>query len=447
MENGKDGGKSSGKNKKWKNSVDVKLQMADPYFFFLTGINEIPDTLDEDLTITFPELLDKSLGILDHSLHINFMVELPWLMAQYAINDLFNPSMTILYDVQDGDLANIPEHLNIKAIKIKSPYPFGHHHTKMSIFFYTDRSIRFAIYTANLIESDWEDRTQGVWISPKCPYLGDDVPINYGESDTLFKFEILQYLISYKLPEIRNLLIKIQETDCSLIKVFFVSSVPGSVIDNFGYIKLGKIIKEHAVENSEDKERIVIQCSSIGSLGPAPDSWLLNEFVKSTSSKLSSPQVSIVYPSVRNVASSIYGLSGGGCLPYSSGTHIKQLWLNKYLMQWYCEHRKRSKAVPHIKTYARINEDKEEISWFLLTSANLSKAAWGKKLKSGMLQIMSYEAGVLFLPKLLINKNVFKIKKFGYNSGNDDEFPIPYDIPLTSYQETDRLFLFDKNFK
>ena len=175
MENGKDGGKSSGKNKKvnnefelyknkyllsckWKNSVDVKLQMADPYFFFLTGINEIPDTLDEDLTITFPgiiiflnfisyfkfsffffylirfgfyyvELLDKSLGILDHSLHINFMVELPWLMAQYAINDLFNPSMTILYDVQDGDLANIPEHLNIKAIKIKSPYPFGHHHT------------------------------------------------------------------------------------------------------------------------------------------------------------------------------------------------------------------------------------------------------------------------------------------------------------------------------
>lgn len=71
--------------------------------------------------------------------------------------------------------------------------------------------------------------------------------------------------------------------------------------------------------------------------------------------------------------------------------------------QWYCEHRKRSKAVPHIKTYARINEDKEEISWFLLTSANLSKAAWGKKLKSGMLQIMSYEAGVLFLPKLLVS--------------------------------------------
>lgn len=40
--------------------------------------------------------------------------------------------------------------------------------------------------------------------------------------------------------------------------------MPGSEIDNFGYTKLGKIIKEHAVENSEDKERIVIQCSSIG---------------------------------------------------------------------------------------------------------------------------------------------------------------------------------------
>jgi hypothetical protein len=40
--------------------------------------------------------------------------------------------------------------------------------------------------------------------------------------------------------------------------------------------------------------------------------------------------------------------------------------------------------------------------WFLLTSSNLSKAAWGSLVKSGsQLMIRSYELGVLFLPHLV----------------------------------------------
>ncbi|KAF4514146.1 UNVERIFIED_CONTAM: hypothetical protein B566_EDAN019277, partial [Ephemera danica] len=45
--------------------------------------------------------------------------------------------------------------------------------------------------------------------------------------------------------------------------------------------------------------------------------------------------------------------------------------------------------------------DGQHLAWFLLTSANLSKAAWGRTTHRGEGQnIMSYEAGVLFLPKL-----------------------------------------------
>lgn len=75
------------------------------------------------------ELLDKSLGTLEHSLHVNFMIELPWLLAQYALSDIVNPSMTILYGVDDDDLRHPPKHLKLTAIQVKSPYPFGHHHT------------------------------------------------------------------------------------------------------------------------------------------------------------------------------------------------------------------------------------------------------------------------------------------------------------------------------
>ncbi|KAK2360376.1 tyrosyl-DNA phosphodiesterase [Trifolium repens] len=56
--------------------------------------------------------------------------------------------------------------------------------------------------------------------------------------------------------------------------------------------------------------------------------------------------------------------------------------------------------MPHIKTFARYNN--QNIAWFCLTSANLSKAAWGALQKNNsQLMIRSYELGVLFLPSSL----------------------------------------------
>ncbi|XP_023914252.1 tyrosyl-DNA phosphodiesterase 1-like isoform X1 [Quercus suber] len=53
--------------------------------------------------------------------------------------------------------------------------------------------------------------------------------------------------------------------------------------------------------------------------------------------------------------------------------------------------------MPHIKTFTRYNAQK--LAWLLLTSSNLSKAAWGALQKNNsQLMIRSYELGVLFLP-------------------------------------------------
>jgi hypothetical protein len=77
--------------------------------------------------------------------------------------------------------------------------------------------------------------------------------------------------------------------------------------------------------------------------------------------------------------------------------------------EWKSDQRHRSKAMPHIKTYARVSPCGRHLAWFHLTSANLSKAAWGKlqqpKRSGGGpgLYVMSYEAGVLFAPKLLVS--------------------------------------------
>lgn len=60
----------------------------------------------------------------------------------------------------------------------------------------------------------------------------------------------------------------------------------------------------------------------------------------------------------------------------------------------------RQRAAPHIKTYIRYN-DKKTVDWAMLTSANLSKQAWGEAARpTGEMRIASWEIGVMVWPEL-----------------------------------------------
>ena len=70
--------------------------------------------------------------------------------------------------------------------------------------------------------------------------------------------------------------------------------------------------------------------------------------------------------------------------------------------KWSADSTKRTRASPHIKTYARYSSDYSKLYWFLLTSSNLSKAAWGNyEKKEAQFYIKSFEIGVLFLPQFV----------------------------------------------
>lgn len=66
-----------------KGQMAKKLANAAPYNFFLTTITASKATHSEPLSVTFIELLDESLGELENSVQINFMVDISWLMANY----------------------------------------------------------------------------------------------------------------------------------------------------------------------------------------------------------------------------------------------------------------------------------------------------------------------------------------------------------------------------
>lgn len=69
----------------------------------------------------------------------------------------------------------------------------------------------------------------------------------------------------------------------------------------------------------------------------------------------------------------------------------------------------RQRAPAHMKCYfpyKTMEENDNELAWFVLTSCNLSQAAWGVYQTNGsQLYIKSYELGVLFVPSYITNRN------------------------------------------
>lgn len=352
--------------------------------------------------------------------------------------------LLILYGDKNQDLhaSNLPA--NVRAIHVQSKFPFGKHHTKMMICHYDDDSVRIIVSTANLIGSDWENRTQGLWVSPVCPKLTDNGH-GSGESKTGFKASLLRYIKFYQLTPLQPYIDLISKCDFSAINVFFVSSVPNSHKSNdlnlWGHRQVASILRQYVPEAAQNWP-LIVQCSSIGSLGPAQTSWLRSDLgaslmatSKSLSSSTTAGDIAVIYPSKEDVFKSYDGVFGGGCLPYSRRTHEKQTWLESLLHRWKADSRQRTKAMPHIKTYARLSKDDDKLAFFILTSANLSKAAWGMSNKAkDSLQIQSYEAGVLFLPHFVVGEDYFQA---GIN------FPLPYDLPLIKYDSSQSCWFMD----
>ncbi|XP_063700081.1 probable tyrosyl-DNA phosphodiesterase [Culicoides brevitarsis] len=442
-----------------KGQMARKLENAAPYNFFLTAITDSKPTHNEPLTVTFMELLDESLGELENSVQINFMVDIAWLNANYYFAGQEGKPMLVLYGDDSEDLRNISKtRPNITALKVDmGGNPFATHHSKLMIFCYKDGSSRIVVSTANLYVDDWHNRTQGLWISNTLPPLPEDADTAAGESPTGFRDDFCRYLVAYRIGRLQPWISRLRKTDFSSVNVCFVASVLGSHRDipnrgpPWGHPRLGYLLGKHAAP-IDDSAGIVAQCSSIGSLGPNLNSYIAAEWSQSfrrDSAPLGIrrvPQFKLIYPTYNNVKGSHDDMMGGGCLPYSRAVNEKQPWLRNHLFQWKSKTRNRNQAMPHIKTYARWTD--RGLYWFVLTSANLSKAAWGNFNKSAKLEatlrINNFEAGVLFLPKFVLKTekqmNYFPL---GEDKNGVPKFPMPYDLPLTPYSPEDVIFTQD----
>ncbi|XP_074564709.1 tyrosyl-DNA phosphodiesterase 1 [Curcuma longa] len=415
----------------------------------------------------------------------NYMVDIDWLVS--ACPNLRKiPHVLVLHGESDGSedhfkkvkLANWVFH------KPSLPIAYGTHHSKAMLLVYP-KGVRVVVHTANLIHVDWNNKTQGLWMQD-FPWKGNDQCM-----DSLFENDLVDYLKALKLPEftaklptIGNVSINasfFKKFDYSSAMVRLIASVPGyhtaSNLKKWGHMKLRSVLENCVFDKEFCKSPLVYQFSSLGSLD---EKWL-SELAVSMSSGISSDKSPlgigkplIIWPTVEDVRCSIEGYAAGSAIP-SPQKNVEKAFLRKYWARWKANHVGRCHAMPHIKTYARYNA--QNLAWFLLTSANLSKAAWGALQKNNsQLMIRSYELGVLFLPSSNASDQAFSCtddhalqqenSSSGYATGGGKtrlatlcwkennpkgsakviQLPVPYQLPPQPYNSSDEPWSWDRRY-
>lgn len=313
--------------------------------------------------------------------------------------------------------------------------------------------------------------TQAVWRSPllkKTKQTDTSGEAKEGSGEK-FKADFLAYLRYYnKKRQICNDLVKELELyDFSPIRASLIASVPGRHAhdsEEWGWPRLGKVLRSIPTQENKVSD-IVLQISSIATLG-GTDAWLSKTLFpilrrSSSKSKSATPNYKVIFPTADEIRRCLDGYEAGASIhtKIQSAQQQKQLQYLKPLFHHWAgdgaQHPQppenvldagRKRAAPHIKTYVRYSDSsKKSIDWALVTSANLSKQAWGEALNSaGEVRVASWELGVVVWPELY-GPDAKMVPTFKTDTPKDAAggkgvtvgFRMPYDLPLVPYAKAD----------
>ncbi|XP_034729161.1 tyrosyl-DNA phosphodiesterase 1 [Etheostoma cragini] len=428
--------------------------LNETYRFYLNKVTGL-DRKYNSGALHIRDILSPLFGTLKESAQFNYCFDIAWMVKQFPPEFRDCPVLIVHGDKREAKARLVQQAQpfpHIRFCQAKLDIAFGTHHTKMMLLWY-EEGFRVIILTSNLIRADWYQKTQGMWMSPLFPRLPKGSSESAGESPTFFKRDLLEYLAAYRAPELEEWIQRIKEHDLSETRVYLVGSTPGRYVGSdmkrWGHLRLRKLLYDHTDPVAGEEEWPVIgQFSSIGSMGLDKTKWLKGEFQRTMttlgkSSLRSDPPMYLVYPSVDDVRTSLEGYPAGGSLPYSIQTAQKQLWLHSFFHRWKANATGRSHAMPHIKTYMRTSPDFTQLAWFLVTSANLSKAAWGALEKNNsQVMVRSYELGVLYVPAAF-NMKTFPLHKDSFPASSSAGFPVPFDLPPTCYSPEDQPWIWN----
>lgn len=207
----------------------VKIQ-SNPLNLYLTKVKRMDESVNNFCSIGIVEILSSKWGQLQESAQFNYMFEIEWLIDKYPPCFRHLPMLLVHQDKRETTAqleAETAPYGNIDLAKARLNDAFGTHHTKMMLLRY-EKHLRVVIHTANLIEQDWREKTQGVWLSPLFPLFKENEEPR-DNSPTKFQTDLIIYLRSYKSKAVDHWCEILKKYDMSEAKVFIIGSTPGNL--------------------------------------------------------------------------------------------------------------------------------------------------------------------------------------------------------------------------
>ncbi|KHJ91887.1 Tyrosyl-DNA phosphodiesterase [Oesophagostomum dentatum] len=205
--------------------------------------------------------------------------------GQYPAPCRQSPMVLVVGEKMGSDKRSLQQEIsankwsNVSVHGARLPLPFGTHHTKLSIF-ESETGLHIIVSTANLVEGDWDQKTQ-------CFYYASGPFLNSGSVATEkgFSKDLCDYLSEYHLSDLTYWIDRIKNCDLSDISDRLVFSVPGyhqvPRLNKFGHPSLAQLLRNRPVPEQSARRLFLAQCSSIGSLGAKRETWLLPQFLHS----------------------------------------------------------------------------------------------------------------------------------------------------------------------
>ena len=303
---------------------------------------------------------------------------------------------------QQADELRLP---NVHAHFARLPLPYSCHHTKLLLLFY-GHGLRFVHTTANFLNCDVSYKNQSVFVQ--------DFPLRTEAARESWKSEwwlhddfgrsLCDYFDSYSAIGL-DLLPLLRQFDYRAARAILIPSAPGTYTGQqmwrYGHMKVRAVLqRELTATASLASQPIVAQFSSLGSV---QSKWLteLRRSLGASAGPLQSsepPAIRLVWPTLDDVRDSIEGWMAGASLCCDSRN--LNATVRPLLHRWDGSVSGRHQAAPHIKSYCRASG--QHAAYVIITSANLSAAAWGQLQRNDtQLAVRHYEIGLLFTPSVL----------------------------------------------
>eukprot|EP01040_Poterioochromonas_malhamensis_P008381 gene8381-9067_t len=421
--------------------------------FYLNSVQGISPEFNQG-AISFSDFFasDEEQNPLMSIVLMNYMMDIEWMIGQVPAL-LAKPVLCLHGSTVHKEVG--ASHWTIAKVDLGAER-FGTHHSKMMLLFFA-QGIRVVVSTGNFIPEDFHFLTQGNFVQDFPLKTSASVNACDFESSLIEYLQHLSTSTSAANARLKEVIQQVRDYDFTAAEVILIPSVPGRHTGHqrqrWGIGKLHACLTREgcldSIPSTSAKEeersvarRLVMQYSSLGSMGKDGkyiDELAMQMLIKSLSSSSSSSffsaqkelarlkkSVELVWPTVQTVRESLLGYESGNSLP-SSFKNLYEVKGDKTtaqqqqprliegfqgrLKRWDGDVSGRRFSTPHMKCYFRYHllpdssshysgdHQKVGIEWFVLTSANLSQAAWGvQQASNSQLYIKSYEMGVLYLP-------------------------------------------------